>query len=209
MLKTPLFGLVLVTLALLTVRCSTDDGAPAVANTPPPPPATIGKDEPVVIKSTFTMLVSSAKDRPLMLMANPTTLPVTVVNAPNANMQVETKDFTIPQISNAVLNFGQLSILSLTDNNLQVCGSDGKTKCTKAFIRIYTTGTAGPGLYNTADGYGMPISATLAGIPPMTVGLGTPNAAVIQNATIAANKHVLRLNDFGASAVYQIKSDFT
>jgi hypothetical protein len=106
----------------------------------------------------------------------------------------------------AVNDLGFLQIGSLQDNDLKVCGTGGGTKCGTALIRIYTTGTAGAGLWNSADGYGAPITAgqtTLA-----TVGLNAAGAAIMQQVSIPTSKHVLNLSDF-ANPKYDTKVDFT
>ena len=106
----------------------------------------------------------------------------------------------------AVNNFGTLQLANLQDNQLKVCGTNGKTKCGTAMIRIYTTGTSGAGLWNADDQYGAPITAGKSTLAP--VGLNASGAAIVQQISIPANKHVLTLQDF-ASPKYAMEVDFT
>jgi hypothetical protein len=175
----------------------------------PAPQIQNGITNDFVSKSKFTAIVSSDGKIAEFALSNPSSLPVTVVNSASSTMQVDTSGFQIPQISNAVLNFGNLKISDLMDNDLKVCGTSGHTRCGSAVIRIYTSGTAGPGLYNAADGYGAPITAALGAGPDLTVGLDAANSAVVQTYAIPNGKNVLRLSDFLVVPNYLIKSDFT
>lgn len=133
--------------------------------------------------------------------------PVTVINAPASSMALDNSDFAPPAVSNTLLDFGTLRISALQDNDLKVCGPNGNKKCSRALLRVYTTGTGGAGLFNAEDGYGMPITATLSA--PLTIGLDAANAAVMQTIAIPNNKRVLRLSDFTPAPAYRIHSDFT
>lgn len=163
----------------------------------------------MVVKSTFSMNIVGRSAPDVVVGSLFTSLPVTVVNAVDAEMTVDTKDFAVPVITTDVLSFGKLAVSQLKDNNLKVCGSNGKTKCAKAFIRIYTTGVAGEGLYNSTDGYGAPIMAGLSAASLGTVGLGPESAAIVQMIPIPNNKNVLRLSDFSTTPIYEVLSDFT
>lgn len=136
--------------------------------------------------------------------------PVTIVNPTNVKFEISGNAITYPPITNAMLDFGKLTIGDVFDNNLSVCGANGKTRCTKAYIQMYTIGTPGAGVWNT-DGSsgGMPIYANQTGSARLTVGLNAANAAVVQQFTIAAVKNVLRLSDFPTAAAYEMRSDFT
>jgi hypothetical protein len=133
--------------------------------------------------------------------------PVSVTLASSTSMTIDNSKFTVPAISNAVLSFGSLLVNTLHDNNLNVCGTDGKTKCGTALLRAYTSGVAGAGLWNATDGYGAPITASLTN--PLTVGLGAAGAAIMQTFAIPASKHVIQLKDFTATPSYAISVDFT
>lgn len=110
----------------------------------------------------------------------------------------------LPPIRNQMLYFGKLAIAELSDNDLRSCNG---RQCTRAFIRMYTTGTAGAGAWNNAGAYGMPIYANRTGEAAKTVGLNVAGAAVVQTYTIPANKTSLSLADF-PSAAYEMRSDF-
>lgn len=137
------------------------------------------------------------------------TVPVQIVNDPSTTFTLDVSAFAVPRASNAVLSFGNVGVASLFDNDLRHCGTNGTTKCTKAFLRMYTTGVAGAGLYNAVGGYGMPITAGLTGSVAQTVGLEVANSVVLQTMTIATSKNVLRLADFAPVPTFAIKSDFT
>jgi hypothetical protein len=92
------------------------------------------------------------------------------------------------------LSYGSLDVSALRDNNLRVCGSNGSQRCTAAKIRIYTEGTPGPGLWNAADGYGLPIRS--AG---HDVGLNAAGAHDVATIAVGPNAAVLQLADFTAA----------
>lgn len=124
-------------------------------------------------------------------------------------LQVSTAKFVLPKIKNAPLSFGELSISTLTDTNTRNCGLFKMGRCSQAVIRMYTTGTAGPGLYNSAGGYGMPITVTLGSGAPQVIGLGVANAAIVQSYKIPRRKSSLSHKDFAQPMIYKINSDFT
>lgn len=132
---------------------------------------------------------------------------ITVTNEQNTSFGIEEGEFVIPTVDGEHEDFGYLAINDLRDNNLKVCGANGLQKCSKALIRLYTSGVAGAGIYNSAEGYGVPLSATLT--TPLTIGLDAVQAAVMQVITIPANKRVVNLSDFSPVPRYQIKADFT
>lgn len=162
----------------------------------------------IVIKSRalFNISTGSGSASSLAASALSSNQTITVTNSPSSNLTVDNSLFSVPAISSTLLDFGFLSISALKDNNLKVCGAGGNQKCTTAFIRMYTTGTTGAGLYNTVDGYGAPITAgqsTLA-----VVGLGTAGAATMQSFTITSPKNVINLSDF-TNPKYNVKIDFS
>lgn len=177
-------------------------------NTPPFDPPQTGTDVGGVVKGTAYIPVEVAADGSMRPSAS-ITYPVTIVNPPNVRFNVDTSKMVVPVISNTMLEFGKAELSELHDNNLSVCGSNGSTKCTSAYVRMYTTGKPGAGVWNSADGgYGMPIYANMTGTPRLTVGLNAANAAIVQKITIGGNKHVLNLNDF-PTAAYEMRADFT
>lgn len=148
---------------------------------------------------------SSGKMRPALSESTP----IIVVNPTAVRFTLDLSAFVMPAASNAVLSFGEITISDLFDNDLRVCGATGKVKCTQAFIQMYTTGVAGSGVWNAIDGYGMPISASLAGSTPSTVGLTAASAAVVQTHTLTGSKNVFRLRDLTVAPVYEVNADFS
>jgi hypothetical protein len=138
--------------------------------------------------------------------ANPESEQVTVVLAPNTQMSMSAADFILPNMANQLLDFGSLRLTALTTNDLRRCPGNPASKCTKALIRVYTSGVAGAGFYNVADGYGVPLLASGA-LPEGEVGLGAANARVIQQINIPSNKHTILLSDFN-QPVINVKGDF-
>ena len=137
------------------------------------------------------------------------TIPVTFSNSASSTMTLDVSKFKIPTITSDSLDFGLFALSALKDNNLSVCGTTGKLKCTTAMVRVYTTGTAGAGFYNAVGGYGAPMTAGLPSTPLLTVGLNVAGAAILQTMTIPASKNVLQLSDFTPVASYSLKGDFT
>lgn len=133
-------------------------------------------------------------------------IPVSITNEASTITEFDTSQVVMPTITNSVLNLGSISLNQFSDNNLQVCGNAGTTQCSNAIIRIYTTGTEGPGFYNTTGGYGAPITAGQSTMT--TVGLGNTAAATLQTINISNTTHVLSLSSFN-SPKYNLKADFT
>ena len=143
----------------------------------------------------------------IMPMAYAAVQPVTVVLAPNTTMTMSSANFVIPAMSNEILSFGSLNITALDTNDLRKCGTGGTTKCTKALIRVYTSGVAGAGFYNAADGYGVPLLASGV-IAEDVVGFGATGAHMVQQITIAASKNRIQLSDFVPTPVVNIRGNF-
>ena len=77
-------------------------------------------------------------------------------------------------------------------------------------IRTYTTGRAGPGVWNDEDAYGAPIAASMdPTLPGGTVGLDPAGAYVLQSIAIPPSKHTIKLSDFTPAPRYNYKADFT
>lgn len=167
-----------------------------------------GGDIGGVVKGTAYIPVEVDAQGRMTTMAS-ITYPVTVVNPPNVRFNVNTGNMVAPTISNTMLEFGKAELSDLFDNNLSVCGTGGNRKCSAAYVRMYTTGQPGAGLWNTADGgYGMPIFANMTGSPRLAVGLDATNAAIVQRVAIGSTKRVLQLTDFPTPA-YEMRSDFS
>lgn len=64
-----------------------------------------------------------------MAYANPATQPVTVVLAPNTDMNMSSADFQIPVMTNEILSFGSLKLRALRTNDLRRCPGNPAEKC--------------------------------------------------------------------------------
>lgn len=132
---------------------------------------------------------------------------VVTVLAPNTRFSINTSQFVIPSMTNDLLDFGSIAVSDLFTNRLKLCGPNGNQKCNKALIRVYTSGTAGPGFWND-DGYGVELSAGLPG-QLQIVGLGQNNAITIHQYIIPSNRNSVRLSDFNPSPIFKFMGDFT
>jgi hypothetical protein len=121
-------------------------------------------------------------------------------------LTLDKSEFLTPTISNAVIDFGYLKLSTLLDTSLSVCGSNGKKKCNKAFIRTYTIGTPKAGIYNSKDDFGAPLTAGQTSLS--SVGLNSTGSLTLQSITIPSNKSIITNADFPNSK-YRYKADFT
>ena len=125
---------------------------------------------------------------------------------------VDISHFIPPTITNSVLDFGYLEISELDDPDTKVCGTNGKTQCTTARIRLLTTGTSASGLYNSIDQYSVPLTAghRVGGTTPSytTVGLGVSGSATLQTYTLPDKAKSVDLTNF-PSPTYSVRADFT
>jgi hypothetical protein len=138
------------------------------------------------------------------------TTPIEINVGAISQLEIDDRDFYLPEaVSADLLSLGQLSISNYFENNLRVCGSSGRQKCSRLQIRMYTVAGEGEGLYNSADSYGLPIRAGLTLESAGTVGSGPEGSCLIQEVTIPASKNVLRLSDFGSVPAYQVAIDFS
>jgi hypothetical protein len=195
MLRSILFA----TLALFTVACGTDsyrsDRSPA-----PKIPQPDNDNLVIVATASFPVTVTNG------VYASSANTAVTVALAASSTFAISTASFVPPTLDNAVMSFGSIAVSTLTTNDLKVCGSSPKVKCTKAYIRIYTTAT-GAGFWNATDAYSAPMSAGLSG-SLLTVGLTSTNATTVQSFTIPGTRNSLKLADF-PSPTYLFSGDFT
>lgn len=159
-----------------------------------------------VVHGRATLQINASTGHTL-LAAQDQNEPINVTVAPSTTMSVDASKFVVPAITNTVLDFGDLTVNGLSDNNLMVCGTNGTTQCGTAVLRVYTTGTAGAGLWNTAGGYGAPITASLT--TPLTVGLAVANAAVMETYSIPSTTHVMHLSSFSTAPTFDVQIDFT
>jgi hypothetical protein len=139
--------------------------------------------------------------------ANPAAQPVTVVLAGTTTMTLSNANFSVPTMTNDLLNFGTLNITQLQTNDLKKCGNNGNQKCTKALFRIYTTSKPGAGFWNDEDAYGVPLLAS-GPLGEAEVGLNQIGAHSVQQITIANNKNTISLADFSPAPAFTIQGDF-
>jgi len=132
--------------------------------------------------------------------------PINGIVPENVSFTVSSTGFLAPTITNGVVSYGTLNVTALRDNSLRICGTGRNQRCTTGIVRIYSTGTTGPGLWSEVEGYGLPITSGTS-----TVGLGAANAAVAGTHTIAASRRVLTLSQFTTtgSLAIPISVDFT
>lgn len=132
--------------------------------------------------------------------------PISATVAAAVTFTVDAANFQSGAPADGLVSFGSLDVTALRDNALRVCGTGGNQRCATGTVRMYTTGTAGAGLYSTAEGYGLPIKSGAN-----TVGLGAANAATAATTTIANNMRVLKLNNFTTATklVIPVSVDFT
>ncbi len=128
-------------------------------------------------------------------------------NAAISTMTVDWSNFAIPALSNTQIDFGNIAITNLYDDNLNVCGDSGTERCGTAWILIYTIGV-GEGFRNTLTGYGAPLEAGQVDAGPEMVGFEDLNATILQTYTIPSSQNVLTHADF-PNPTYNIQSDFT
>ena len=137
--------------------------------------------------------------------------PVSVTVASNVSFTTDGTELVAPgDLNGGLLNFGKIKVTSLTDNDLFVCGESGTDKCTEALVRSFTTGVAGEGLWNTDNGYGLPILVNDAQIgfevggatSLYTVEIGEKNQLKLKDFTGGANKMNLGVKiDFGNAGI--------
>lgn len=131
---------------------------------------------------------------------------VTYVNASSVQFVINNTSFAASGFTGDNLNFGQLLLSNLDDNDLKVCGVGGTQKCTKAIIRMYTTGST-PGFVNTTDSYGLPVySGPMNSTTPL--GLNVAGSVIVEQVTISASKHRLKNTDF-TNTSYPVTVDFS
>lgn len=135
--------------------------------------------------------------------------PISVSNSPSSSMTLSNAQWNVPVISNTVIDFGNLAVTDLLDNDTKQCGANGNKKCGIALIRMYTTGAGGAGVWNSVDSYGAPIIAHHAGAAQGTVGLDAAGAVTLQSYNIPNNQHAVHETDFAPSPIYNVKADFT
>ncbi|MBI3534292.1 MAG: hypothetical protein HY072_02220, partial [Deltaproteobacteria bacterium] len=114
---------------------------------------------------------------------------------------VDNKNFYTPPPGEGITSYGTLDVTDLKHNKLRICGVSGSDKCIKAGLRIYTTGTPGPGLWNAVEGYGLPILSS-----GNAIGLDSAGALTLYEYAIGP-LHVVRLCHFTQTACPQDLGD--
>ncbi len=137
--------------------------------------------------------------------------PVTVTVQNDSRFEVDASQFGAPEtLTYDSLSFGSLLITDFFNNDLRICGSNGRTKCGRLQIRMYTDQAGGAGLYNGDHGYGLPVYAKLLGTATdLELGWTQAQSQVVQEVVIPASKNVVRVGDFALVPQYDIHIDFT
>jgi len=150
-------------------------------------PINAGNNEAIESPSSFAFF-GSAKN----------STPMTASVAAAVTFTVDDTNFQAPQIPENSASYGSLDVTSLRDNSMRQCGSDGMTRCTIGAIRVYTSDTAGAGLWNDLEQYGLPITSGTD-----TIGLDATAAFVAATADIGQT-NVLMLRHFNVGPKLQI-----
>lgn len=135
---------------------------------------------------------------------------VTYSNAVSTNFTINVSALApsvTPTFNGDILNLGTVSVASLSDNNLKVCGSGSNQKCNQAIIRVYNTGSIA-GFINSAENYSTPVFAGTLN-PTNEIGLTAQNSVQVQLHTIPTSQHKIKLAADFPSASYAITSDFS
>ncbi|MBS1963276.1 MAG: hypothetical protein JST04_13760 [Bdellovibrionales bacterium] len=173
------------------------------------PPIGTPSADGVVVKSRAIVSVTPTAGGSAAKFATSGSQAINVTNAASVSMTLSNQDWRVPTITNDVLDFGFLTVTDVKDNNLNVCGTNGNQHCGKAILRIYTTGKPGAGIWNSTDGYGMPIAAGLSGSTLGSVGLDAAGAYTLESVTLPNSKHTVKYSDFSPTPKFNVKSDFT
>lgn len=131
---------------------------------------------------------------------------VTYTNAASVSFTINVASLGASGFTGTTLNLGSVALATIDDNSLKVCNPGGNTKCTNAYIRVYTTGSVA-GFVQQADLYGAPVYAGTLN-PSTAVGLLAAGSVQVQAVAIAGNKNRLRLSDF-PTPTYAVTSDFS
>jgi hypothetical protein len=127
--------------------------------------------------------------------------PVTGTVVESVIFVLSNSNFVLPTTLTGIVSYGSLDVTAIYDNRLRVCGTDGKTRCKKAALRIFTRGN-GAGFWNADDLYGAPILTK-----GNNIGLEVAGAYTVKSIDIT-NKRVVKLADFGGKLPIPISIDF-
>ena len=190
-------GLVLL---FLLAGCGSDESDPSN-------PVTTIPDSKLTYRARANIRMASEGAAMFSRNAKKADVSITIVNPAMVSLSVDDSNLSVPEIDSDTESFGWLQIDDLRDNDLSACGTSGHDKCDTAVIRMYTIGAAGPGFYNAAEGYGVPLLATLT--TPLTLGLNAANAVTIQSIAIPSSKRLVKLSDFALPPKYNLDGDFS
>lgn len=206
---------VIVCLSLMMAACGGGDSSSGSGGggAPAEPVGVVSSDDSV-IKGRAVYQVDAQSTSALLRLFNmfqmayaaTGTTTVTYTNAASVSFQINIASFGAGSFTGSTLSLGTFGLSDIDDNHLKVCNPGGNTKCTKAAIRVYTTGSVA-GFVHTTDSYGAPVYAGTLN-PTTEVGLNTAGSVQVQQITIASNKNRLRLSDF-PSPTYGATSDFS
>lgn len=164
-----------------------------------------------IVKASHEIAINSYLDTALSLSSksagdHSTEISVTIPKA--QQFEADASKIVFPEtIEFKVQSIGQYEITKLLDNDLDVCGEDGSSKCTEAAVRIYSKETAGDGLWNEAGAYGAPITTGES-----TILLGEDNAATLATYPIPETDRNIKLTDLTGgkkSLKIPLKVDFS
>lgn len=149
--------------------------------------------EPWVLRGEMWMGLSQTEGNRMYLSSKPQEYPQPVAGtvAERVRFKVSNANFKLPENLDGILSYGSLDLVDLYDNNLRVCGQNGRAKCKKAMIKVFTRGE-GPGFWNSEDEYGAPITTE-----GNVIGL-EPQGLAFRTIEIGLLKFVVKLKDFAA-----------
>jgi hypothetical protein len=159
----------------------------------------VSSNQATILVRLWDMLITQAR-------AATGTTTVTYNNVASTNFSIDVASLGAAGFSGDTLSLGSVSLASLDDNHLKVCNPGGNTKCTKAAIRVYTTGSVA-GFVHTVDLYGVDVFAGALN-PNTPVGLNAGGSVEVQTYTIPNSKKRLKMIEF-PSPTYSISSDFS
>lgn len=170
------------------------------------PSGTFESDEDgVVVKGRAEVFVSSDTNGKLSYVSSGSSV-VTYTNAAATAFAINVGSLTPGTFTGDTLSLGSITLSSLDDNHLKVCGVGNNQKCLKAIIRAYNSGSVA-GFVHQVDNYGAPVYITGLN-PSVALGLGSANSVQTQTYTIPSNVNRVRLTHF-PSPTYAVSSDFS
>jgi hypothetical protein len=213
--KIAILGLIAIALGLQACGGRSYRGTPGTPGNPPEitePGEGSRADDTYLVRARAFYEVYSSHEYTLLKFLMPSayaatgSTTVSYNNAASVNFTINVANFAAGSFNGDTLSLGYVSLNSLSDNHLKICGNNSNQKCTQAIIRVYTTGSIS-GFVNTADSYGLPVYAGSLD-PNSAVGLNAAGSVQVQTYTIPANKNKITIADF-PSPSYNVSSDFS